>query len=247
MPIVSADIKTYKSINTDSDGGAIDTSRLITSGVDNNLFPDITGAELTAGGTRYRKCFRKNEHASLSWLNVRSYAPVQPSNATVSIGVGIDHADDADGLQGNMTAFSAAAKVALVSNGADTRTATILGERSDGVYQTEAVVLNGAAEVVSVLTFGAVYAVYLSALDGARTVTVRQGASGTTRGTIGPNKKICWLWRATSLIDTYAEGFKHGNILATGTLGIWVRKVWAAGAAAGTAFTFRVNTDGDSS
>lgn len=244
MPLVNADVKTYKSLNALSDGGAIDTSRLITSGVDNNLFPDLTASEVQAGVTRYRKMFKKNEHATDPWRTVKSWIQAQPSNGTLSLGVGINHADDADGAQGNMTAFSAAAKVGLISDGADTRTATILGEDSSGTYLTENVVLTGATEVLSAGTFGKVNAVYLSALDASRTVTVRQGAGGTARGTIGPNKKICWLWRTGTDLDTEAEGFRHGDIAAAGVLGLWLRLVTPANATTGTGFSADVRSAG---
>ncbi len=246
MPIVDSDIKTYKSINADSDGGAIDTGRLITSGVLNNVFPSLTGAEQLSGGTRYRKVFRRNEHGSLTWTAVKSWIYQQPGNATLSVGWGINHADDNDGLMGNMTAFSASALVAIISDGADTRTVNIEGETTGGLYQTEALVLNGAMQVVGALTFAKVYAAWVSALDASRTVTIRQGAGGTARGTITPNKKICWLWRLSTEIDTEAEGFRRGNIASLGNYGIWLRKVWAANATAGLGFIAAIADNGGS-
>jgi hypothetical protein len=242
-PIEQTDLKEYKSLNALSDGGAISATE-ITPGVDNNLWPDISGAQAAAGGTDYRKTFRKNTHGSLTWKAVQTYIKQQPQGATVSIGVGINHADDADALQGNMTAFSAGAKVALISDGADVRTATILGEVS-GVYTTENVVLTGASEVLSVATFTKVYTVYLSALDGSRTVTVKQGAGGTTRGTIGPNKKLCFLWRTGADIDTRAEGFMHGDIAVGGIIGVWFKRVWPAGTTAVSTTSEIARSEGD--
>src|SRR3990167_1306583 len=120
MAIVSADLKEYESNSANSDGGEI-TAVEVVDNVDNNLFTDITGDEAAAGGTEYRKSFRKDTHGSLSWQNVVTWLQSQPTNAALSFGFGIDHADDVDGAQGNMSAFSANAVVAVVSDGADTR------------------------------------------------------------------------------------------------------------------------------
>src|SRR4051812_42040991 len=84
-----------------------------------------------------------------------------------------------------LTQFSAAAKLALVSDGADTRTAAIVGRLADGTIATEAALaLNGATEVLSVNTYERIHSVTLSATSGARTVTLKQGSGGTSIGTI---------------------------------------------------------------
>jgi hypothetical protein len=247
MPLSASDIKFYKSTNADSDGGAIDTAREILSGVDNNLLPDLTGQEQMDGGTRYRKFFVKNTHATLSWLGVRQWIGAQPSNSTFSVGWGLDHADDADPLQGNMTAFTAAAKVALVSDGTDTRTVTVVGEDAAGNYQTESVALTSTTEKLTTATFGRVYAVYVATLSGVRTVTVKQGSGGPVRGTIGPNKKLCFLWRTGADIDTEAEGTRYGDLAAGAAAGVWLRQVWPAGTASGTGFSGTLSFSGQSS
>lgn len=64
MSIASSDIKFYKAAtnnNTDSNGGRIDTDTEITSNVLNNLFPNVNNTDRTAGVTRYRKAFMKND------------------------------------------------------------------------------------------------------------------------------------------------------------------------------------------
>jgi hypothetical protein len=245
MPIASSDIKNYKSTLTDSDGGAIDLARPFISGVDNNIFPDITAAEALTGGTRYRKYFKRNEHSTDAWSDVRSYIRQQPANAVVSIGVGIDHADDREGDQGNMTAFTATAAVAVVSDGADARQVTILGEDASGNRQTSNLTLNGTTEVNSgATTYSKVYHVFAASEDASRTITVRQGAGGTTRGTIGANRKICFLWRTGTDIDSMTEGYKRGNIAASGNFAVWIRKVWSAGVTAGSGFTPIISHEG---
>jgi len=256
MPIVSADIKEYKSSATSSDGAGISATEVVDN-TDNNLFTDITGDEAVAGGTEYRKVFRKNVHATLTWQNAVSWLLSQPTNSALSFGFGLDHADDADGGQGNMTAFGANAVVAVVSDGADTRQITIVGEDASGNRQTETLTLNGTAEVVGSLTFSKVYAVYASALSATRTVTIKQGSGGTTRGNIGTNKKISFLWfgkkySGGSVINaeggdmaSKATGLKSGDIAPAGNFGLWYRNTWPTGAGAVNASSTQVKSEGD--
>lgn len=256
MAIVSADLKEYKSNSTDSDGGAI-TATEVVDNTDNNLFSDITGDEAAAGGTEYRKAFRKNTHGTLTWQNVVTWLQSQPTNAALSFGFGIDHADDADGAQGNMSAFSANAVVAVVSDGADTRQVTVVGEDASGNRQQEVLTLNGTTEVVGSLTFSKLYGAYVASLSASRIVTIRQGSGGTTRGTIGINKKISFIWYGRrysggSPVDaeggnmaSKAAGMEHGNIAAGANFGLWYRLTWPAGAGAVTANSTQVKSEGD--
>ena len=256
MAIVSADLKEYESNSVDSDGGEI-TAVEVVDNVDNNLFTDITGDEAAAGGTEYRKAFRKNTHGSLSWQNVVTWLQSQPTNAALSFGFGIDHADDDEGAQGNMSAFSANAFVAVVSDGADTRQVTIVGEDASGNRQSETLTLNGTTEVVGALTFSKLYGAYVASLSGSRIVTIRQGSGGTTRGTIGINKKTSFIWYGRvysggSPIDaeggnmaSKAAGMEHGDIASAGNFGLWYRLTWPAGAGAVTANSSQVKSEGD--
>ncbi len=256
MAIVSGDLKEYKSNSANSDGGDI-TATEVVDNTDNNLFSDITGDEAAAGGTEYRKAFRKNTHGSLDWQNVVTWLQSQPTNAALSFGFGINHADDADGAQGNMSAFSANAVVAIVSDGADTRQVTIVGEDASGNRQQEVLTLNGTTEVVGALTFSKLYGAYAASLSGSRIVTIRQGSGGTTRGTIGVNKKISFIWYGRrysggSPVDaeggnmaSKAAGMEHGDITAAGNFGLWYRLTWPAGAGAVTANSTQVKSEGD--
>jgi hypothetical protein len=73
MAVSSSDIKLYKALvnnDTAANGGKI-SPNLVTSGAVADLFPNVTDAELAAGGTRYRKVFAKNENADdIAWQNV---------------------------------------------------------------------------------------------------------------------------------------------------------------------------------
>ena len=142
-----------------------------------------------------------------------------------SIGLGFDDTDDDDPAQGNMTAFGADAVVALVSSAADTRVASIYGLDSSGDPATEDVILNGTSEVLGLITFEKVWAIKLSAEHGSNTVTVKQGSGGTTRGTIGPNKEMCFLW-----VNAYAsaDGIVLPDLEAGQSYGFWHRQVWTA-------------------
>lgn len=208
----------------------------------NALLPDVTAQQANDGITVFRKFFRMNANPTVSWTEVRAWLPNQLTNSAISFGVGLNHADDNDGTQGNMTAFSANSVVAVVSDGVDTRTVTIVGENATGVRQVENLVLNGTTEVVGSLIFARVYFVSVPALDGARTITIRQGAGGTTRGTIGINRIVCFLWfgrRASGGVIIDAEGgniltdivgLRLGEVVANGNIPIWVRMSVPTGA-----------------
>ena len=66
MPIVAAEIKVYRSsvVNDSGTNGNRMGNTLVTDNVKNNLLPDVTSSERTAGSTKYRKCFIKFENAA---------------------------------------------------------------------------------------------------------------------------------------------------------------------------------------
>src|SRR3990167_2649734 len=140
-----------------------------------------------------------------------------------------------------MTAFGANAVVALISDGADTRTVTVYGLDAAGDAQSEAIVLTGAVEVLGLLTFSSVYAAKVSA-TGAQVVTLKQGTGGTTRGTIGATYKVCWLWLAA---NTQGAAILTANLAAQTANCFWWRQVWAAGVAGQRPTTSTLNA-GDS-
>jgi len=234
MSVSTGDISHLQSANAGSSGGAISASG-ITSGVKNNVWPDIDATSLAAGGTTYRKTFWKNTNGTDAMLAPVVYTPVMPTNATLELGIGYDSSSDDDAAQGNMTAFGANAVVGLISDGADTRTATIYGLDASNNPVSEAVVLTGASEVLSATTFSKVWMVRLSATDGSRTVTVRQGSGGTTRGTIGPSKLLCFLWVTAGTAK--ASGIALPDLPAGQNYGVWRKLTWTAGAG-----TVRPNT-----
>lgn len=240
MSIVAADIKYYKSNGTDSTGGTI-TATEITDNILNNLFDDVSASESEAGLTDYRKLFVKNTHATLSWTIVQFWRQVATTSADDEITLGIGTASDDDGSN-ILTTFSGAAKVALISDGADTRNVTVVGEVG-GVRTVETVALNGAVEVLTTATFDAdsVYLVYPASADASRTVTIKQGTGGTTRGTIGPNKLSAICYKAPT---TSVAAFELGDIAAGASQALWLKRVVNAGAAAASANTGTIRCQG---
>jgi len=87
------------------------------------------------------------------------------------------------------TQFAATDVVEALSDGADVRTLTVTGRLATGAIDTEAIVLTGAAPVAGVKSFERILKLEMSATDGARTVSVREGVSGPVRATIVPNEQ----------------------------------------------------------
>lgn len=86
MPIVSGNIKTFKTAN--GLGGAITANESV-SGDPNNVFDTFSGAETAAGGTFYHCLYVKNEHASLTAQNVELYIDSETAHAGVNVEIGL--------------------------------------------------------------------------------------------------------------------------------------------------------------
>ena len=210
----------------------------------NALLPDVTAQQANDGLTVFRKFFRSNTNPTTNWTEIRAWVPFQLTNSAISIGLGINHADDNNGNRGNMTALSANSVIAVVSDGADTRVVTLIGENAAGVAQTQTLTLNGTTEVVGGLTFARLYSASVPSTDASRTITIRQGAGGATRGTIGINARNCFLWfgrRASGGLIIDAEGgniptdltaMRLGAVAPSGNIPIWVRVGVPTGASA---------------
>ena len=221
------DLHFYLSATGASEGGA-KSATPITDAVDNNVFSDVSSSARIAGGTEYRKIFMANEHATDTYAAHSIWIPVDPSHSDGYIGLGFDDADDDEQTAGNLVAWSAGAKVALVSDAADTRSVDVYG--LVGTTPTkETVTLNGAAEVLSSATFAAVFALHTT-VSASRTVTIKQGTGGTTRGTIGTGHANCFLWLSAA---SKSAGLRLPALVAGVAWGIWEKAVWPASAVAG--------------
>lgn len=86
------------------------------------------------------------------------------------------------------TELTANAVIAVISDGADTRTVTVKGRNAAGAVVSDVITLNGAVEALGVVTFERIQSVIASATSASRTVTVKQGSGGATKGTIPVNE-----------------------------------------------------------
>jgi hypothetical protein len=105
------------------------------------------------------------------------------SDDTSTTGGAIDLTDRPE-----FTQFSAAARPEVVSDGADTRNVTIEGRNAAGAIITETNALNGTTPVLFAATYERILTVTIASSSGTRIVLVKEGASGTTRVTIGLNE-----------------------------------------------------------
>jgi hypothetical protein len=231
MSIGTGDISFLASAVSGSAGGAI-TGSAIPSGVANNLFPDVTSTERTNGIELDRKIFVKNGNATDSAVAPGIWVPTLPTNCTLSIGLGIDSADDTDPDQGNLQGWTSAAVAALVSDGADARLATLFGLDNSGspVPVKESITLNGLTEVLTTTVWSSLWGISLDGTDSARYVTIQQGSGGTVRGSIPPDEIVTWLWLVSP--DDISSGLLMPDLAAGDAYGVWIKIVVSAGAGA---------------
>lgn len=221
-----------------SEGGAMSATPIVDA-TDNNVFPDVSDASRIAGGSMTRKIFVENTHGTDAYGAHSIWVLVVPTNATGSIGLGFDDADDADSAMGTLVDFSAGAKVALVSNGSDTRPVDIWG-LVGSTPTKETVTLTGTSEVLSVATFAHVFAMHTT-VSASRTITVKEGTGGTTRGSIGTGKVNCFRWLTPA--SSKSTGIQLPSLPAGSADGIWERVAWSASAGAVAADDFALETE----
>lgn len=97
--------------------------------------------------------------------------------------------------------FVAPARIAVVSDGADTRVATVRFRDLTGAIVQETIILNGVSEVLSVATAERVLSIVLDAAS-PRTVSVKEGSGGTVRIIIPPQE----LGAQVLFYDSASEG-----------------------------------------
>ena len=85
------------------------------------------------------------------------------------------------------TQFGSSAKLSLTSDGTDTRLVDVVGRLASGAIATETVTLTNAVEVLSVNTYERIESVKAQTTSASRTVTLKQGAGGSTIATIPVN------------------------------------------------------------
>lgn len=99
MAILTTDLKKYLT-GAASDGGAQANPALAlgnfrsstepTSGADNALFDDVSGAEASAGHTDYRCLAFKNTHGSLSLTTAKVWVSTDDANASTTYSIAVE-------------------------------------------------------------------------------------------------------------------------------------------------------------
>jgi hypothetical protein len=93
MPITTSEIEYRLSggtNNTDPDaslGGGIST-QTITTGVDNNLFDDVSGDEADSGDINYRCFYIMNTHGTITWRDVKVWIQSLTTSADDELDIG---------------------------------------------------------------------------------------------------------------------------------------------------------------
>ena len=231
MPVVDADLIWTLAADGASEGGA-QTATVIPDAVDENLFEDILDAARIAGWTQIRKLYLGNEDGVDALPDHSLWVLAGATGCTVELGLGINHADDDEPSQGTLVDLAAPGKVALISNGTDARTVTIRGKDSAGDPFDEDVVLDGSNEVLTVADFSEIYLAAADALSGSRTITIKDGAGGSTIGTIPTNEIACFRWLSGA--TSKSTGIHLVAMPTGGEIPIWIRIVGPADVAAGT-------------
>ena len=94
MPITTGDIEYRLSggtNNTDPDasiGGGISTTT-ITTGIDNNLWDDVTGDEANNGSIEYRCFYIINTHATITWRSVKVWIQTLTTSLNDELDIGV--------------------------------------------------------------------------------------------------------------------------------------------------------------
>lgn len=117
------------------------------------------------------------------------------------------------------TQWASGNKVSLTSDGTDTRSVDIKGRLATGVLTSETVVLTNASEVLSTNTYERVLYVRAQTTSGTRTVTIKEGAGGTTRGTIPINEKGVFAMFIASASSTSGVTDRYEKIFWKNTNG----------------------------
>jgi hypothetical protein len=208
MGVVAGDIKLYKSAtvtDTDANGGAISATEIV-SDTANNMFPNVTDAERTAGGVRYRKGFVKNTNTTTAFNNVYRYISELSDAADyfrIKEGTDTDTQADADD-------YTDWVGSGLLNSGISAGATTLIVDydAADGVYNGSVLAIVDGADTEYVTVTASP-----SWTGNQATLTVSATAKGHTSGVV-----------IATMIDL-------GDIAAEDSAGFWVKQTWAAGVA----------------
>jgi len=156
MSIVASEVKFYKAANNNDlagNGGVISSTEIVTN-VINNLFPNVTDAERTAGVTRYRKMFMRNLNTAelilylgKIWISIRSTAG---DYFRIRLGTDTDIQSDAELYSG----WKGAGLVSSPATAGD-GTITVEFDTNDGVADTDTIRITDGVNTQDVVVNGA--------------------------------------------------------------------------------------------
>jgi len=228
MAITEANLKKYHSVtNSDAsaNGGAVDTAAAITSGANENIFPNITNAERVSGVTKYRKIFLRNENAS-DYNNVKAWISANTPSGDTAVTIS---GAGSFSQQGNTVAitgitFTFASSVTVVAS-ADCHLAIAEGERIfNSTDDTSA-----AARVVSSIS-----------ADGL-TITLATAYAGTTgAGKAGSIPAATGNTFVAPTSSSHTDVLNLGNLTQNQSIGVWIKYVIDADSDGYTGDTFTI-------
>lgn len=139
MAIIASDIKTVLSGGTANTspltalGGAASTAAggIIVSGVANNLFDNVTGAETSAGVTEYRCIYIHNTHATLTLQGASVYISANTPSSTTNCQIGLGTAA-LNGIEQLVASELVAPSGITFSNAAGSANALVIGDMLPG-------------------------------------------------------------------------------------------------------------------
>lgn len=201
MPAGASDIKFYKSsvITNDTTNGGVISANEITDNIINNLFPDLTDAERTAGGTRYRKLFTKNTNSNdIAIEGVAAYIGC-PSFAGDAMLIKAGTDTDTQAAADDYTSWSSAGTLNAGVSAAATEL-VVNFETAAGVYDDDVIRIKQQK-----ISIGSVVGVF----------TAGEKIAGGTSGKIGLVSNA----QATYLIVTFDAGLAVGDVITGQTSG----------------------------
>lgn len=91
MPVISSEIKFFKSSTGIGLGGPISATEIVNAAM-NNVFDNVNSAEAVAGDVEYRCVYVKNTNPSLTLLSTVIFIGADTASADTNIEIGLDPA-----------------------------------------------------------------------------------------------------------------------------------------------------------
>lgn len=153
MSIVASELVWRRSatVNDTTSNGGIMTSTAITSGVKNNIFPDVPQSERTAGSTKYRKVFiHVANDADLTLVAPKVYVETRTPGDDRVLFFAADQTDTASGISGSERKYGSGALNSTVNSGVQSidvaveAAADAIFQNGDTIRISDKATINGA-------------------------------------------------------------------------------------------------------